>query len=317
VSDFSLPMGPATRDAYGAALIELGKRDPRVVVLDADLSKSTKSAGFGKAFPDRFFNVGIAEANMIGVASGLAACGKIPFASSFASFLICKGYDQARMGVAYSRLPVRLVGSHGGITLGEDGVSQMAIEDIALTVSLPEFTVVVPADEYSTNQIVLQLADYPGPVFMRTGRSKTPHVYTDGEFTIGRGNVAVEGSDVAIIACGIMVAEAVYAADLLKKEGISAAVIDMHTIKPLDVDLIEKYARKCGAIVTAEEHQIWGGLGAAVCQAVAQRSPVPVEQVAVMDTYAKSGTPDAVKAAYGLTIKEVAAAARKVVARKF
>jgi transketolase len=313
-----LAMGRATRDAYGETLRELGRENPSIVVLDADLGKSTKAAVFGKEFPDRYFNAGIAEANMAGVASGLAACGKIPFISSFASFLIAKTYDQMRMGAAYSELPVKFVGSHGGVTLGEDGVSQMSIEDIALAATLPGFVVVVPADEVATGPLVRAVAADPRPAFIRTGRAKTWIVYekTDRDFAIGKARLLRDGTDVAIVACGIMVGEALIAAEELAANGLRATVVDMHTIKPLDEATIARVAATCGAIVTAEEHQIWGGLGAAVAQASARTRPVPIESVAVMDTYAKSGTPRAVQERYGLTAREIVMAAKKVVARK-
>lgn len=311
------PIGKATRDAYGAALVELGDTNPRVVALDADLSKSTKSGAFAAKYPDRFVNVGIAEANMVGIASGLAACGKIPFASSFASFLVCKGFDQMRMGVAYSELPVKLVGSHGGITLGEDGVSQMSIEDISLATSLPEFVVLVPADEVSTKQLVLQMADVDSPVYMRTGRAKVPIIYDESDkVTIGKAHVFQEGGDVAIIACGIMVAEALMAAQKLEDDGISATVIDIHTIKPLDEDAIAAAAKRCGAVVTAEEHQVWGGLGAAVAGVLGRKCPVPLEIIGVQDRYAESGQAEELKEKYGLTAGHIVSSVRKVLERK-
>ena len=311
-----LPLGKATRDAYGRALLALGKTHPNIIVLDADLSGSTRTKMFAKEFPDRFINVGIAEANMVGIASGLTSCGKTVFTSSFASFLTAKAYDQIRMGVAYSELPVKIVTSHGGITLGEDGVSQMSAEDISLMAGLPHMTVIVPADEASTEALVTQMADIPRPIYLRTGRMPSKIVYEDSNFTIGKARVVEDGDDVAIIACGIMVAEAVIAADELAKDGINAAVIDMHTIKPLDEKVIKEYAEKCGAIVTAEEHQNWCGLGSAVAQAVCRTHPVPMEVVAVQDTFAESGKPQQLLEKYGLTAKEVIAAVKKVVARK-
>lgn len=313
-----LVMGRATRDAYGETLRELGRENPAIVVLDADLGKSTKAAVFGKEFPERYFNAGIAEANMAGVASGLAACGKIPFISSFASFLVCKTYDQMRMAAAYSELPVKFVGSHGGVTLGEDGVSQMSIEDIALAATLPGFVVVVPADEVATGHLVRAAAADPRPAFIRTGRARTWIVYdaADRDFALGKARVLRAGGDVAIVACGIMVAEALMAAAELAAAGLEAMVVDMHTIKPLDEATIARAATVCGAVVTAEEHQVWGGLGAAVAQALGRLRPAPIEHVAIMDTYAKSGEPRAMQERYGLTAKEIVAAARKAVARK-
>ena len=228
-------MGKATRDAYGETLVEIGKINPNVIVLDADLSKSTKSVLFSEKFPERFINVGIQEANLVGVAVGLASCGKIPFISSFASFLVSKGFDQFRMGVAFSELNVKVIGSHGGITVGEDGASQMSIEDIALMTSLPGFVVMVPSDEVSARALVLETAKYVGPVYIRTGRPKAPLVHKAGtEFKIGKGVRIREGKDLTIIANGLEVFEALEAAERLADEGISASVIDMHTVKPLD-----------------------------------------------------------------------------------
>ncbi|RMH57600.1 MAG: transketolase family protein [Candidatus Hydrogenedentota bacterium] len=312
------PIGRATRDAYGEVLAALGADHPEIVVLDGDLAKSTKSAVFAERFPDRFFNAGIAEANMAGIASGLAACGKIPFISSFASFLICKTFDQLRLGVSYSKLPVKLVGSHGGITLGPDGVSQMSIEDIALAASLPGMTVVVPADEVSTGALVPQVYAHPGAVFLRTGRNKVPRIYDPGDtdFQLGKGRVLRKGGDVALVACGIMVAEAIYAAQVLEAEGVSCTVVDMHTVKPIDEELLVLVARECGAVVTAEEHQIYGGLGAIVSSVLGRNHPVPLEHVALRDTFAKSGEPEELKKLYGLTWREIVIAVERVLGRK-
>lgn len=306
-------MGKSTRDAYGETLIELGKSNPNIVVLDADLSKSTKTVKFSKTYPERFFNVGIQEANMVGVASGLAACGKIPFVSSFASFLICKGFDQMRMSIAFSEINVKLVSSHGGISIGEDGASQMSIEDIALTTSLPKFTVIVPADEISTKEIIRQTAEHNGAVYVRTGRPKAPVVYKDhNEIKIGKGVQLREGKDITIIANGLLVYEALHGADLLKKEGIDAGVIDMHTIKPLDKELILKNAKNTKGIVVAEEHQIWGGLGSAVATFLSKECPSKMEFVAVNDTYAESGTPDELLDEYGLRAINIIQASKKI-----
>ncbi|MBI3317475.1 MAG: transketolase family protein [Candidatus Omnitrophica bacterium] len=307
-------LGKATRDAYGQALVEIGKKNPQVVVLDADLSKSTKTADFGKAFPDRFFNVGIQEANLVGVASGLAASGKIPFISSFACFLICKGFDQLRMGVSFSELNVRVVASHGGISVGEDGASQMSIEDIALTTTLPHFAVMIPADEVSTRALVEQSVSYPGPIFMRTGRPKAPLIYDPNQkFEIGKAIRIREGRQVSLIATGLLVFEALQAAEELAQQGISASVIDVHTIKPLDAKLLVEEAQKTGHIVVCEEHQIWGGLGSAVSRVLAERhAACPMEFIAIQDTYAESGQPDELFEKYGLTSKHIVRAANKV-----
>lgn len=306
-------LGMATRDAYGKALVELGKTHPKVVVLDADLSKSTKSAEFAKVFPDRFINVGIQEANLAGVASGLAASGRIPFISSFASFLTSKGFDQFRMAVAYSQLPVKVVGSHGGISVGEDGASQMAIEDIALMSSLPNFTVMIPSDEFCTRALVLQAADLPKPVYIRTSRPKSPLLHNaQTRFEIGKGVRLREGTDVTLVANGLLVYEALQAAETLAAEGISASVIDMHTIKPLDEALLAEEAAKTGHFVICEEHQIWGGLGSAVSTFLARKHPCRAEFVAIQDTFAESGTAEALLEKYGLTSPSIVRAAQRV-----
>lgn len=310
-------LGKATRDAYGEALVQLGKENPNVVVLDADLSKSTKTADFQKNFPDRFFNVGIQEANMVGVASGLAACGKIPFISSFACFLMCKGYDQLRMSVAFPEFNVKVVASHGGISIGEDGASQMSIEDIALAASLPHFTVMVPSDEFATRALIRESADHDGPVYLRTGRPKAAMVHNaQSQFQIGKGILLREGKDVSIIANGLLVFEALQAADQLAKEGIQAGVLEMHTVKPLDEELLVAEAKRTGHIVVAEEHQIWGGLGSAVSRFLSSRVPVKMEFVAIQDTYAESGAPDELMEKYGLTAPAVVKAVKRVIEKK-
>lgn len=309
-------LGKATRDAYGAALVELGKSNPNIVVLDADLSKSTKSAEFQKVYPERFFNVGIQEGNLVGVAAGLASCGKTPFISSFASFLISKGFDQMRMAVAYAGCDVKVVGSHGGISIGEDGASQMSIEDFALTTSLPGFTVLHPADEFSAKALIIESASRPGSVYIRTGRPKAPIVYNaDSKFQIGKGVQLKEGKDVTIVAIGLMVFEALQAAEDLQKLGISASVIDMHTIKPLDEELLVKEAKKTGHVVVAEEHQIWGGLGSAVARCLSQKAPSKMEFVAIQDTFAESGQGDELLEKYGLTSPYIVKAAKKVLGK--
>jgi len=309
-------LGKATRDAYGQALVEIGKTNQDVVVLDADLSKSTKTCLFGEAYPDRFFNVGIQEANLVGVASGLAACGKIPFISSFASFLVCKGYDQLRMGVAFSELGVKVVASHGGISVGEDGASQMAIEDIALAVTMPKFSVIVPCDEVSTRAIIEETSQTREPVYIRTCRPKAPVVYDEkAKFKIGKGVKLREGKDVTIFALGLLVFEALQAAEDLEKLGIGAGVVDLHTVKPLDTELILKEARKTGHLVVAEEHQIWGGLGSAIATFLGKEAPCKMEFVAVQDTYAESGKPDELLEAYKLTAPHIADAAKRVLGK--
>jgi transketolase len=311
-----LAMGPATREAYGAALVELGKTNPNVVVLDADLSKSTYTGKFGKEYPDRFFNVGIAEANMVGIAGGLAHSGKIPFCSSFACFLVDKAYDQLRIAVAYPQENVKVVTSHGGISIGEDGPSQQSIEDVALMVTLPGFVVCVPSDAVQAKELVKRAADHKGPVYIRTGRPKVPVIYTGGEFPFGKSRQLEDGKDLTIVANGLLVAEALKAHDALKDDGISARVIDSYCVKPLDTDAITKAAQDTGAIVVAEEHSRYGGLGSVVAQCLAANCPIPMEQVAVEDTYAESGSPTQLLEKYGLTWKNIVAAARKVMGRK-
>ncbi len=314
---FALKMGAATREAYGAALAELGRTDPGLIVLDADLAKSTYSVKFAKEFPERFFSVGIAEANMIGIASGLALSGKLVFASSFAVFICDKGYDQLRMSVAYPRVNAKFCGSHGGISIGEDGPSQMSIEDYALMCALPGFVVISPADEFSARALVHRMAEHDGPCYMRTGRAKAPILYSASDtFEIGRAKVHGAGRDVAIVACGFEVGYALQAQAQLEEEGIAARVVDMHTLKPLDEDAVALAARECGAIVSAEEHVLEGGLGAQVARAVALSHPVPMEFVGVQNTYAESGTPEELMEKYGLTAPYIAEAARRVVKRK-
>ncbi len=310
-------LGAATRDAYGKALVEIGKEMPEVIVLDADLSKSTKTEMFGKAYPDRFIDIGIQEANLVGIASGLASCGKVPFISSFACFLVCKGFEQLRVGVAFSELGVKVVTSHGGISVGEDGASQQSVEDFALTLSLPHFTVICPSDEFATLSLVKQAARLKGPVYIRTGRPKAPWVYNERSvFQIGKGISLRKGKDVTLIGTGLMVFECLQAAEILKEKGIDVSVVDIHTLKPIDRELLLSEARTTRALVVAEEHLVFGGLGSAVSQAVSQEFPVPMEFVGIQDTYAESGRPDELLEKYGLTAGHIAQAAQKVVSRK-
>ena len=309
-------LGKATRDAYGEALLEIAKLHSEVVVLDADLSKATKSVIFADKFPERFINVGIQEANLVGVAAGLASCGKIPFISSFASFLVSKGFDQFRMGVAFSELNVKVVGSHGGISVGEDGASQMAIEDVALMTSLPGFVVVVPSDEICTRALTLEAAKYVGPVYIRTGRPKAPMVHKAAtDFKLGKGIRLREGKDLTIIANGLEVFEALEAAERLADEGISASVIDMHTVKPLDTELILEEAKRTGHVLVAEEHQIWGGLGSAIATFLGKKHPCKMGFVAIQDTFAESGKSDELLEKYGLTYPHIIKAAKKILGR--
>ncbi len=311
-------LGKATRDAYGEMLRDLGREHEDIVVLDADLAKSTKSALFGEAFPDRFLNVGIQEANMVGMAGGLASAGKVPFISSFACFVILKGFDQLRMAVAYPKLNVKVVGSHGGISPGEDGASQQSVEDVALACSLPGFVVCVPCDEHQMRAATRAAYEHDGPVYIRSGRPKAPLVYdaTPTDFAFGRATRLRDGGDVTIVANGLMVAAALVAADQLAADGIAARVVDMATVKPLDEEELHAAAVDTGAIVTAEEHLIHGGLGARVAQAVARLQPVPMEFVGLHDTYAESGDPGKLLEKYGLTADRIAAAARRAHERR-
>jgi transketolase len=309
-------MGMATREAFGRALAELGRENANVVAIDADLSKSTYTHLFGKEFPERFFSCGIAEANMVGLAAGLAAAGKIPFAASFSSFIVNKGFEQMRVLVAYPNENVKIVGTHCGVSIGEDGPSQMAVEDLGLACSLPGFTVLSPADEVSMRALVRAAAAHMGPVYIRAGRPKAPIIYEEGQsFAIGRAEELVKGSDLTIIATGLLVAESIRAAEQLEAEGVSAGVIDMHTIKPLDAAAVRR-AAGTGAIVVAEEHLVDGGLGVRVAQAVAGISPCPMEFVGIQNTYAESATPEQLLDKYGLIARDVIAAARRVLARK-
>ena len=285
--DKGLEYGPATRDAFGKALAEAGRRKPSLVVLDGDVANSTRTEYFAKEFPDRFFNIGIAESNLVGIAAGLAASGKEVVAASFAAFLMCNAFDQLRMSIAFPRVNVKFVGSHHGINIGQDGPSQMGIEDMALASALPGFTVLCPADAPSTTKATMAMLDHEGPVYMRVGRPKFPIVYRDDcSFEIGKANTLRHGDDVTIIACGLMVAFSLLAADQLAEEGIDAAVLDMHTVKPLDEEAVEAAARSTGAILTAEEH-----LKPRLPSHKPSARPPPVISVG-LDTYAASGDPE-------------------------
>jgi len=307
----------ATRAAYGEALARLGDVNPSVVVLDADLSASTRTAEFARRHPERFIQMGIAEQDMIGTAAGLAASGKIAFASTFAVFASGRAFDQVRNAVCYSRLSVKICATHAGLTVGEDGASHQSIEDIALMRAVPNMTVLVPSDAVQTAWAVNAAAALDGPVYMRLGRAPVPVIYGEGqEFAIGKAQTVRAGNDVTIITCGIMVSRALAAAGALADQGISARVLDMHTVKPLDIDAVVAAAAETGAIVTAEEHSIIGGLGGAVCEAVCESHPAPVVRVGVRDQFGKSGKPDELLAAYGLTSDEIAEAARRAISMK-
>jgi transketolase len=307
----------ATRDAYGETLVELGRENPNIVVLDADLSKSTKTILFAKAFPDRHFNFGIAEANMISTAAGLATCGKIPFASSFAVFASGRAWEQVRMSVCYPELNVKIVATHGGITVGEDGASHQANEDVAIMRALPAITLIVPADAVETRKAVRAIAEYVGPVYMRLGRTAVPVIFDESyDFIIGRSVVMRPGDDVSVFACGIMTAQALEAADALAAEGISAEVVNVSTIKPLDVETVLGSVRKTNCAVSAEEHNIIGGLGSAIAEALIDAYPVHMERVGVSDTFTESGKPAELLKKYGMTAEDIASAARLAIQHK-
>lgn len=307
----------ATRDAYGDELVVLGKNNPNVVVLDADLSKSTKTNVFKKAFPERHFNFGIAEANMMVTAAGLAASGKIPFASTFAVFASGRAWEPIRASICYPKLNVKIVATHGGITVGEDGATHQANEDIAIMRVLPNMTVIVPADGIETKKAVDAIAEYNGPVYMRLGRSGVPVIFgEDYDFQIGKAVVMREGTDVTLFACGIMTAEALAAAETLKAEGISAEVVNIATIKPIDAETIVASAKKTGCAVSAEEHSIIGGLGSAVAEVLIDACPIPMEKVGVADTFTESGKPSDLLKKYEMTSGDIVSAAKLAIQHK-
>lgn len=314
---FELKLGMATREAFGKALVELGRENKKIVVCDADLSKSTYTNLFQKEFPDRFFECGIAEANMVGIGSGLASSGKIPFVSSFSVFVLNKGFEQLRVTAAYPNVNLKVVGTHSGISIGEDGPSQMSIEDLSLACSLPGFTVLSPADEVSMHALVRIAAEHVGPVFIRAGRAKATIVHSPNQhFEIGKSVQLTDGKDVTIIATGLLVAEALRAYESLENEGITVRVIDMYSIKPLDREAIQRAAAETGAIVTGEEHLVDGGLGVRVAQVVGETNPCPMEFVGIQNTYAESGTPEGLLDKYGLLARNLIAACKKVLDRK-
>lgn len=307
----------STRNVYGDTLREIGA-DEKIVVLDADVSTCTMSCMFGKAYPERFFNVGIAEANMMGMAAGMAAFGLKPFVNAFAMFAAGRTFDQIRNSIAYPGLNVKITGTHAGLIVGEDGATHQCLEDIALMRSIPGMTVVCPADGNETRQAVLALKDYEGPAYLRIGRAavKTVTDFEGYSFELGKAVQIRGGNDVTIIACGITVEKALEAADELAGEGISARVLDFHTIKPLDKEAILLAARETGAIVTAEEHNVLGGLGSAVSEAVTEEMPVPVLKVGTMDVFGRSGNAEQLLELYGITGKRIAQKAREAVKRK-
>jgi len=307
----------STRETYGKTLVELGRQNKDIVVLDADVSPSTMTSFFAREFPDRFFNCGLEEQNMVSIAAGLAASGKTVFATTFVVFVVCRCFDQLRLCLSQPELNVKIVATHGGITVGEDGASHHAIEDLALCCALPGFTVVVPADAIETaGAIRIAASDY-GPFYIRLSRPKTPIVYPEGyHFTLGKAVTMRQGKDTTIIAMGIMVAKALEAADILARQDIDCRVINMHTLKPLDEAAIVKAASETGAIVVAEEHLAQGGLGSRVAQTVAKEKPVPMEFVNLGDRYAVSGKAEELLQRYGLTAKDIEESVKSVVKRK-
>jgi len=306
-----------TRNVYGETLVELARTNKDIVVLDADLSGSTMTKLFAGDFPDRFFNMGVSEQDMMGTAAGLALAGKIPFVSTFAIFAAGRAWEQVRQAIAYPKLNVKIVASHGGITVGEDGVSHQMTEDLGIMRVIPNMTVIVPADGVEVKEIMRVALNTEGPFYIRTSRMKFPVIFPDGvSFEIGRGTVVNEGSDITIIALGLMVSESLKAAKLLKTKGISARVVNMSTLKPIDENLIISCARETGAIVTAEEHSTIGGLGSAVCEVISENYPVPVKRIGIQDRFCMSGTGDELLDCYGLRAAEIARASEDVLIQK-
>jgi transketolase len=304
------------RDAYGDLLVELGQSDKNIFVLDADLSSSTKTCKFAKKFPERFFNCGIAEQNMINVAAGLAVAGKKPFVSTFAIFGSGRAWEQIRNTLSVGKLNVKVVVTHGGISVGPDGVSHQSLEDISLMRSIPEMKVIVPCDAPEAVAAIRAASKVNGPVYVRLGRPKVPTIWKGDTFTIGKAQLVSKGKDVTLVACGIMVNEALKACDLLAKKGISAEVINMATIKPLDGDILLTSVKKTGCVVTCEEHSIIGGLGSAVAEFLAQHCPVPQYFIGVQDRFGQSGDPDELMVEYKLTDRDIADAAERVIKKK-
>ncbi len=312
--DSGSPKMESQRKEYGRALTEIGSKNRDLVVLDADLSVSTRTGEFGKAFPERFYNCGVSEANMVTIAAGLAMAGKTVFASTFAVFATGLTYNQIRQSIAYPSSNVKIAASHAGLSVGPDGATHQMLEDIGLMRGLPNMTVVVPADARETYQATYALSEYRGPAYMRFGRADVPSIGdVNGDFRLGRASVLRDGGDVTLVATGQMVHSALNASEILSGKGIDASVINMSTIKPLDADALLKYARKTGCIVTAEEHSVINGLGDAVCSAVAQRYPVLVDKVGTEDTFGESGEADELLAKYGLTPRNIAQRAEKLV----
>ena len=302
------------RDIFGEALLAICQEIPKVVVLDGDLGNSTKAEHVRFAFPERFFNIGIAESNLVGIGAGLAACDLIPWITSFSSFLLCNAYDQIRLAIAMSNINAKILGSHGGITLGKDGPTQMGIEDLALMGGLPTMVMLVPSDPTSMHAAVRAATEYIGPIFLRSSRVAMPYIYpaNDCPFEIGKANIVRQGQDLTIIGNGIMVAAGLDAAALLEKEGIQARVIDLFTIRPIDRETIVNAARETGAIVSAEEHLLHGGVGANIARIVAENYPVPMRFIGLADVYVESADPSELLKKYHLTAQDIVQAARDV-----
>jgi len=307
----------ANRDVYGKTLVELGRMHPEICVLDADLSESTRTKAFAKEFPDRFFNMGVAEQNLMGFAAGLASCGKVSFVSTFAMFGTGRAWEQIRNTIAYTRLNVKLVFSHAGLTVGEDGSSHQSLEDIAIMRAIPDLTIIVPCDGPQTKKAIIAGYRHNGPVYIRLSRAKFPVITKEeDEFIPGKAEIIQEGKDAAIIACGLMTGKGLAAAGLLQKEGIQTRVINMHTIKPIDRESIINAAQETGAIVTAEEHSIIGGLGSAVAEVTSAYSPAPIEIIGTKDVFGQSGSPDILCKEYNIDTTDIVKAVKRVIKRK-
>ena len=299
------------RDIYGKTLLELGKKHQDLVVLDADLSGSTRTIFFGREFPERFFNFGVAEQNMMATAAGLASSGKVVFASTFAMFAAVRALDQVRNSICYNNFNVKIVATHGGITVGEDGASHQALEDINIFRAIPNMKIIVPADGPQTKEAIMAAYQIPGPFYVRLGRWKSATIFKENDFTFGKGQIVKEGKDLAIIACGIMVNEALAASDLLKEKGFSVTVANFHTIKPIDEDLLVSIAQKHKKILVCEEHQIIGGLFSAVSEVLIQKYPTQVKPIGIKDEFGQSGSPQELMDFYGLSANNIAGKAEE------
>jgi len=306
-----------TRDGYGDGLVEMGAKDPRIVVLGADLTDSTRAAWFQQKYPDRFFDFGIAEQNMLNAAAGLSLVGKVPWVSTYGVFVAGRAWDQIRTTVCYSKLNVKIGGAHGGISVGPDGATHQALEDVATMRVLPNMIVIVPADYYETKKAVMWACQYVGPVYVRFGREPVPLMtQPDDPFVMGKANLIHDGKDVTVINNGPVLKEALDAVEILKAKGVSARLVNMHTVKPIDREMIAKCARETGAIVTVEEHQVQGGFGSAVAEAVVQTHPVPMRFIGIQDRFGTSGSPEELFEAFGLKAKDIVAAVQDVLRAK-